>query len=314
MTALQERVAALLGQEAALFLPTATMANQIALKLHSRPGDVLLAEETSHVVIYEYGGAAAHAGLDDARAARACRPRHARAGTRSRRAEHEGGRPAGRRALARGHAQQLGRARLAARRAGRGRRDGPRARSRRAPRRRAAPQRRGRPASRACRDRVAVRHGDALPLEGARLPARRAARRSCGIDRASLAREAPLRRRDAPGGHRRRGRCLRARPPRRPARRRPRPRAPARRGVATAAGCRSISSRWRRTSSSSTSARLGLARDEALARLREAGVGLSSTIHPTRAPRRHAPRPDRRGHRSRLRARAAGAGSARVRA
>ena len=39
------------------------MANQIALKLHSRPGDVLLAERTSHIVIYEYGGPAAHAGL-----------------------------------------------------------------------------------------------------------------------------------------------------------------------------------------------------------------------------------------------------------
>ncbi len=63
VTALQERVAALLGQEAALFLPTATMANQIALKLHTRPGDVLVAEETSHVVVYEYGGPAAHAGL-----------------------------------------------------------------------------------------------------------------------------------------------------------------------------------------------------------------------------------------------------------
>jgi len=61
--ALERRVAALLGQEAAVFLPTATMANQIALKLHGRPGDVLLAEETSHVLVYEYGGAAAHAGL-----------------------------------------------------------------------------------------------------------------------------------------------------------------------------------------------------------------------------------------------------------
>ena len=60
---LQERVAALLGQEDAIFVPTATMANQIALKLHARPGDVLLAEELSHVVIYEYGGPAAHAGL-----------------------------------------------------------------------------------------------------------------------------------------------------------------------------------------------------------------------------------------------------------
>jgi len=63
VNALQERVAALLGHEAAIFVPTATMANQIALKLHSRPGDVLIAEDTAHVVIYEYGGAAAHAGL-----------------------------------------------------------------------------------------------------------------------------------------------------------------------------------------------------------------------------------------------------------
>ncbi len=63
VTALQQRVAALLGHEAALFVPTATMANQIALKLHGRPGDVLIAEETSHVLVYEYGGAAAHAGL-----------------------------------------------------------------------------------------------------------------------------------------------------------------------------------------------------------------------------------------------------------
>lgn len=60
---LQERAAALLGQESAIFLPTATMANQIALKLHARPGDVLIAEENAHVVIYEYGGAAVHAGL-----------------------------------------------------------------------------------------------------------------------------------------------------------------------------------------------------------------------------------------------------------
>ncbi len=60
---LQQRAAALLGHEAALFLPTATMANQIALKLHSRPGDVLIAERLAHIVIYEYGGAAAHAGL-----------------------------------------------------------------------------------------------------------------------------------------------------------------------------------------------------------------------------------------------------------
>ena len=63
VTELQERVAALLGHEAAVFLPTATMANQIALKLHGRPGDVLAAQEHSHVLVYEYGGVAAHAGL-----------------------------------------------------------------------------------------------------------------------------------------------------------------------------------------------------------------------------------------------------------
>ena len=60
---LERRVAHLLGHEAAVFLPTATMANQIALKLHGRPGDVLLAEKTSHVLVFEYGGPAAHAGL-----------------------------------------------------------------------------------------------------------------------------------------------------------------------------------------------------------------------------------------------------------
>ncbi|MBM3677330.1 MAG: low specificity L-threonine aldolase [Actinobacteria bacterium] len=61
--ALEERTAALLGQETALFLPTATMANQIALRLLSQRGDVLVAEQHSHVLVYEFGGAAVHAGL-----------------------------------------------------------------------------------------------------------------------------------------------------------------------------------------------------------------------------------------------------------
>jgi threonine aldolase len=60
---LERRVAELLGHEDAVFLPTATMANSIALKLLSRPGDVLVAERHSHVLVYEYGGAAVHAGL-----------------------------------------------------------------------------------------------------------------------------------------------------------------------------------------------------------------------------------------------------------
>jgi threonine aldolase len=60
---LQERTAAMLGQEAALFLPTATMANQIALRILTRPGMQLIAEERTHVLIYEAGGPAVHSGL-----------------------------------------------------------------------------------------------------------------------------------------------------------------------------------------------------------------------------------------------------------
>jgi threonine aldolase len=60
---LEERAAALLGQEAAVYLPTATMANQIALRLLGRPGDELLAHEHSHILLYELGGPAVHSGL-----------------------------------------------------------------------------------------------------------------------------------------------------------------------------------------------------------------------------------------------------------
>src|SRR5215218_404227 len=60
---LQRRAAELLGHEAALFLPTATMANQIALRVLTRPGQQLLAEERTHVLVYEAGGPAVHAGL-----------------------------------------------------------------------------------------------------------------------------------------------------------------------------------------------------------------------------------------------------------
>ena len=60
---LERRAAELLGQEEAVFLPTATMANQIALRSLSEPGDELIAEENSHVLIAEQGGPAFHAGL-----------------------------------------------------------------------------------------------------------------------------------------------------------------------------------------------------------------------------------------------------------
>jgi len=58
-TRLQERVAELLGHEAALFLPSGTMCNQIAIRLHIRPGgDELIAAANSHPVNYEAGGPA----------------------------------------------------------------------------------------------------------------------------------------------------------------------------------------------------------------------------------------------------------------
>jgi threonine aldolase len=59
-TALQERVAALLGHEAALFLPSGTMCNAISFRLHVRPGgDEILLDRTSHPINAEAGGPAA---------------------------------------------------------------------------------------------------------------------------------------------------------------------------------------------------------------------------------------------------------------
>jgi threonine aldolase len=60
---LQRRAAELLGHESALFFPTATMANQAALRVLSRPGCKVVAEERTHVLIYEWGGPAIHSGL-----------------------------------------------------------------------------------------------------------------------------------------------------------------------------------------------------------------------------------------------------------
>jgi threonine aldolase len=60
---LQEKLADLLGKEDARFLPSATMANQIALKVHTRPGDEVIVERSSHIVTSESGGAAFLSGL-----------------------------------------------------------------------------------------------------------------------------------------------------------------------------------------------------------------------------------------------------------
>ena len=60
---LEEEVAGLLGKEAAVFTPSGSMANQIALLLHTRPGDSVLCEEGSHSFAYEAGAGAALSGV-----------------------------------------------------------------------------------------------------------------------------------------------------------------------------------------------------------------------------------------------------------
>jgi threonine aldolase len=64
VNALQERVAELLGHEAALFLPSGTMCNAIAIRMHARPiGDEMYLHVGSHPVLAEAGGTAALAGI-----------------------------------------------------------------------------------------------------------------------------------------------------------------------------------------------------------------------------------------------------------
>ena len=60
---LQEHIATLLGKEAALFVPSGTMANQVALRVLTRPGDDVIVSHQSHAVWHETGGGAANAGV-----------------------------------------------------------------------------------------------------------------------------------------------------------------------------------------------------------------------------------------------------------
>jgi threonine aldolase len=60
---LEDEAAAAVGMEAALFVPSGTMGNQIALHLHTRPGREVICEAASHVVQYEMAGMAALSGL-----------------------------------------------------------------------------------------------------------------------------------------------------------------------------------------------------------------------------------------------------------
>jgi threonine aldolase len=60
---LQEVAARLMGKEAALFVPSGTMANQLAVRLHTKPGDEMIVEAGAHIVRYESGAAAGLSGV-----------------------------------------------------------------------------------------------------------------------------------------------------------------------------------------------------------------------------------------------------------
>lgn len=63
INALQEKVAKMFGMEAALYCPSGTMTNQIAIKIHTQPLDEVICDVTSHVYQYETGGYAFHSGV-----------------------------------------------------------------------------------------------------------------------------------------------------------------------------------------------------------------------------------------------------------
>jgi threonine aldolase len=63
VNALEEQVAGLFGHEAAVFVPSGTMGNQICVRLVCEPAQELLCDADAHIVTYEYGGAAQHGGI-----------------------------------------------------------------------------------------------------------------------------------------------------------------------------------------------------------------------------------------------------------
>mgnify|MGYP001795484084 CR=1 FL=1 len=60
---LEAYVATLLGKEAAVYMPSGTMTNQVALRSHTQPGDEILLEAEAHIYYYEGGGPAALSGV-----------------------------------------------------------------------------------------------------------------------------------------------------------------------------------------------------------------------------------------------------------
>ena len=73
---LQEEVANLLGKEAAIFVPSGTMANQIAVRTLCEPGDEIIMHQASHVYLYEGGAPAALSGCLTRLLPRRSRPVH----------------------------------------------------------------------------------------------------------------------------------------------------------------------------------------------------------------------------------------------
>ncbi|MBP7272735.1 MAG: aminotransferase class V-fold PLP-dependent enzyme [Saprospiraceae bacterium] len=63
VNALEEKTAALFGMEAALFCPSGTMSNQLAIKVLTQPTDEIICDETSHIYNYEGAGYAFHSGV-----------------------------------------------------------------------------------------------------------------------------------------------------------------------------------------------------------------------------------------------------------
>lgn len=63
VNALEAKVAQLFGMEAALFCPSGTMTNQLAIRTHTRPGDEVICDQLSHIYLYEGGGTMANSGV-----------------------------------------------------------------------------------------------------------------------------------------------------------------------------------------------------------------------------------------------------------
>src|SRR5881628_1849010 len=59
---LEERAAEIFGREAAIFVPSGTMGNQIAIKLHTQPGQEIICEERAHIFNWEMASLASYAG------------------------------------------------------------------------------------------------------------------------------------------------------------------------------------------------------------------------------------------------------------